>query len=309
MKKLISLLLSLALVFSLTSTAFAKSDNANSNSSNNSKVTEEKQNGDQSSKKDSNAKKAFKAELNAERKTLIEQKSALNQEMEQLQTEYEACLAEGDTAGAETIMAQIKEKNSELETLKNQIKQAVNERYMLVKTLYSDEELAEFDSAADLIAQMYEDAYTLGAGSVTVNNNIIKFEAPPYIKGGKTIVPVRAITEAMGAEVSWDPETETVTITKDDTTVEMTVGDTTVSVNGVAVETTAPDISCGKTYIPLRFLAETFGFDVTWDGEDEIIDIDDEADAEEDTGEDAEENTGDAGTGEPEETDSGETAE
>ena len=286
MKKFFTILLSAVLVFSLTFTAVAKSDSANSASG---KSTEENQG------KSSNTKKEFKSEMNDKRKDLQNQKIELNKEIEQLQADYDACIAAGDTAGAEEILAQIESAKVQMEAVKSEIKQTINERYMLVKTMYSEEELAQFDSAADLIVQMYEDAQALGAGCVTVNNNLIKFEAPPYIKGGKTIIPVRAITEALDAEVLWDPDTETVTITKDNTTVEMTIGETTVFVDGLEVEATAPEINCGRTYIPLRFLAEVFGFDVTWDSENEIIDIDAEEDADtEDVSADPE--TPDSGT-------------
>jgi hypothetical protein len=123
---------------------------------------------------------------------------------------------------------------------------------------------------------MYEDAYALGAGCVTVNNNIIKFEAPPYIKGGFTMVPVAAIAAQLGAEITWDSETQTVSIVKDNVTIELTANSQTVNIDGTAVELEiSPEISCGRTYVPLRFLAEAFDLAVTWDSENEIIDLDD----------------------------------
>jgi len=145
---------------------------------------------------------------------------------------------------------------------------------MVIKTMYSEDELQQFDSAAALIEQMYADAEALEAGSVIVKNNLIKFEAPPYIKGGKTLVPMRAIAEELGAEVSYDPDTQSVTITKDGMVVVLTINSSTATVDGAPVEIGASaDITCGRTYVPLRFLAETFGLDVNWDEENEVIDI------------------------------------
>jgi hypothetical protein len=123
---------------------------------------------------------------------------------------------------------------------------------------------------------MYADAEALAPGSVVVKGNIIKFDAPPYIKGGKTIVPIRAITEELGAEVVWDENTQSVTVTKDGVVVVITMGSSTATVNGVETDMGASAAAnCGRSFIPLRFLAETFGLEVDWDGENELIDIDD----------------------------------
>jgi polyhydroxyalkanoate synthesis regulator phasin len=227
-------------------------------------------------KSSQNAKKQFRDELNTQKKECLKEKSTLNQQLETLQAQYDALVSAGDTEGAAALQTQIDTLNTQISDLNAQIKKTMNERYMLVKTMYSEDELAKFGSAAALIAQMYQDASTLGAGSVTVNNNLIKFDAPAYIKGGTTLVPVRAITEGMGAEVSWDAATQTATITKGDTVVKITANSTSVTVNGVPVEISQPaEVSCNRTYVPLRFLAELFHFDVTWDGENQEIDIDD----------------------------------
>lgn len=225
-------------------------------------------------------KNQFKTELNIQKKELQQQKSSLNQQKEALETQYENLVATGDTTGAEAILEKINNLDEQITKLKEQIKETINERYMVVKTMYTDAELSQFDSAADLIAQMYADANVLEAGCVNINNNIIKFDTPAYIKGGVTLVPLRAITEALNGQVTWDGETQTVTITKDNTVVEITANSTTVLVDGEPVEINVPaEVTCSRTYLPLRFLAETLGFDVSWDGDNEIIDIDDEATA------------------------------
>lgn len=174
---------------------------------------------------------------------------------------------------------------------------------MVTKSEYSTEELGNFDSAADLIAQMYEDVNVLGLGSVTVRDNIIKFDTPPYIKGGRTVVPVRAITEELGADLLWDEGTQTVTITMEGsstttgTAIVLGINSRVVTVDGEAQTLdTAAEITNGRTYVPLRFIAETFGLDVDWDEGTETIDIEE---TEEDELEEAE----------PEEADDGEEQE
>ncbi|MPM57941.1 hypothetical protein SDC9_104770 [bioreactor metagenome] len=92
---------------------------------------------------------------------------------------------------------------------------------------------------------------------------------------------MRAIEE-LGAVVAWDEETKTVTVTKDSTVVVITLGDATVYVDGVEKELDVPaELNSGRTYVPLRFLAETLGLDVEWDSESGVIDIDEEPTGEE----------------------------
>ncbi len=325
MKKVFSVLLTLALLVTLPfTTALAKHDSTpngnNGNKGNNSNKAEITANAEENDAEDedSNAeegdsdsegeesnngrnknKNAFKAELNEQKRELQEQKSEVCQQLEKLEAEYEELIASGDTEAAEALLEEINALKEEVDGLQSQIKQTINERHMVVKTMYSEEELAQFENAAALIEQMYADAYTLGAGCITVNNNIIKFEAPPYIKGGVTMVPVSAIAAQLDAEVTWDGETQTVSIVKDTVTIQLTIDSQTVLVDGEAIDVDlSPEISCGRTYAPLRFLAEAFDLAVTWDSENEIIDVDDGT---------ADDGTADDGTADDGTTDDGTT--
>ncbi len=97
----------------------------------------------------------------------------------------------------------------------------------------------------------------------------------PCIANGRTLVPVRAITEFLGSSVSWDNETREITISKDDTVITMTIGSTTAYVNGEAVELDeAPTIKNGRTLVPVRFIAESFNLSVDWDENSKSVIID-----------------------------------
>ncbi len=90
----------------------------------------------------------------------------------------------------------------------------------------------------------------------------------PVIENGRTLAPVRAVTEALGAEVLWDGDTQGITITKDSTVITMIIGDKTAYVNGEAAALdTAPEIRNDRTIVPMRFIAESFGLNVDWDEE------------------------------------------
>lgn len=295
MKKLVALALVMALSFTMAINSEAKSDNSNGNS----KDTTLKSNN-----VNTQTQKVFKAELNDQKKSAINERTALNKEKGILEAEYEALMTAGDITGATAKLAEINDLTAQLNECQVKIKEANNERYMIVKTMYSEEELAAFENAGAAIDAMYADAaiYILGAGCIMANDEVIKFDTPPYIKGGVTLVPVSAITEQLGAQVNWDEETQTVSITKDGILITMTIGSNIVTVsdtpaaleeetthNGTTTSKTdstivennvdidvAAEITNGRTYVPLRFLAETFGLAVAWDGENKTIDIDEQ---------------------------------
>lgn len=117
-----------------------------------------------------------------------------------------------------------------------------------------------------------EDPFVLGerenAGgiSVYVNGTELTLDVPPILENDRTLVPMRAIFEALGAEVSWYPEDETIVAVRGDTTVYMQVDDWYMSVNDEWIRLDAPPrIVNDRTLIPLRAVAEAFGAQVGWD--------------------------------------------
>lgn len=87
----------------------------------------------------------------------------------------------------------------------------------------------------------------------------------PEIVNGRTMVPLRSIFEAMGADIQWDGATQSVTATRGADKIVMTVGQTGYTVNGVSkAMDTPPMILNGRTMVPVRVVAESFGADVTW---------------------------------------------
>lgn len=86
------------------------------------------------------------------------------------------------------------------------------------------------------------------------------------MENDRTLVPLRAVFEAMGAEVMWDETTETITAVRDNTTIELTLGDTTLYKNGEAAMTLdvpAKTVN-DRTVVPVRAVAESFGAQVGW---------------------------------------------
>ncbi|WP_434641837.1 stalk domain-containing protein [Thermoanaerobacterium thermosaccharolyticum] len=108
--------------------------------------------------------------------------------------------------------------------------------------------------------QTYADNIT-----IIINGQNVTFAQQPIIKNGTTLVPMRAFFEALGAKVDWDQSTRTVAGTRDNTTVQLTIGSKIGKVNGqnhaLAVEA---QIINGYTYIPLRFVGEALGDEVNY---------------------------------------------
>lgn len=102
--------------------------------------------------------------------------------------------------------------------------------------------------------------------TVYYNGKKIKFDQIPVIENGRTLVPLRAIFEKIGAEVLWDANTQTVTATKDDVSVSLTINSKTATKNGVPVELDVPaKIVGGRTLVPVRFISDCFEVSVEWD--------------------------------------------
>ncbi|MBP1760849.1 MAG: Metallo beta lactamase family protein [Firmicutes bacterium] len=114
----------------------------------------------------------------------------------------------------------------------------------------------------------------LAAPTVNLDGRQLAFEVPPAIEDGRTLVPLRAIFEAMGATVSWDQATQTASAVKDGTTVVLRIGSTKPTINGKVKQLDVPaKIVNGRTLAPLRFVGEAFGGAVAWDGTTQTITI------------------------------------
>lgn len=110
--------------------------------------------------------------------------------------------------------------------------------------------------------------------TVLLDNSKVKFDVQPQIIDNRTMVPIRAIFEAMGAAVTWDGKTSTATATIDDYVVKCTVGSKKINVNGSLWDMdTAPVIIGGRTLMPARFAAEAFGASVGWDANSRTVTI------------------------------------
>ena len=101
---------------------------------------------------------------------------------------------------------------------------------------------------------------------VEVNGESVKTDVPPIIKNNRVLIPMRAIFEALGAEIDWNGETRTVLASTEKNSVRCEIDNNLMTVNGVAKTLdVAPEILMNRTLVPARAVSESLGADVEWD--------------------------------------------
>jgi len=119
----------------------------------------------------------------------------------------------------------------------------------------------------------------IGKSTFTVNGSARTLDSPPIIKNSRTLLPIRAIVEALGGTIEWIPTTKSITIRLGSTYIGMQIGNSTAVVNGYVMNIdpdnpkVVPEIINSRTMLPLRFVTEKLGCDVQWDGTTKTITI------------------------------------
>lgn len=107
-----------------------------------------------------------------------------------------------------------------------------------------------------------------------LNGKQVALDAPARIINGRTMVPIRFISESFGCKVEWDAKEGKVTIIRNDITIRLWKGKNTAKVNLEEKKLDSPPIIIkGRTYVPLRFVSEPFGAVVSWVSSQKTITI------------------------------------
>ena len=110
--------------------------------------------------------------------------------------------------------------------------------------------------------------------SVKINDLFLYSDTHHILVDGTVFVVGRYLIEAFGGTIDWNGETQTANIILDDHLIKMTMGSLEASVDGLTVQLyKAPFISNGRTMIPLKFISEYFGCEVTWVQETYTVNI------------------------------------
>ena len=115
---------------------------------------------------------------------------------------------------------------------------------------------------------------TIGQPVYTVDGQPAVNDVAPIIKGERTMLPIKLIAENLGAKVSWSEADQSVTIVNGDTTIVIYIGQAFATVNGNPIQLDAPAfIANDRTYLPVRFVAENLGANVSWDAVTQTVTI------------------------------------
>ncbi len=307
LKKMLSITMVLMLVLSSVSFAFAENkDNGKENKPefNTQSIEEndevELEENDEENELGKGLDKAWKENkeiLEAEKDELESAKDLLEEGLEALEEEYEGAIEAGDEELAAQLAAELMDKRAEFNEVKFTFKTKLNEMKVAIRNTYTEEELTEIQKVTEELEE--QDMKVLPVENIMSKKGKFKFDVPPVIKDGRTLIPIRAITEGFGAEVVYEEVykegsdnelVKIVTITKGNDEIVLELESRVATVNGEEIELdTQAELMNNRTVVPLRFIAENLGLKVKWDGETETIEIDevtDEEDTEEDTEED-----------------------
>lgn len=130
-------------------------------------------------------------------------------------------------------------------------------------------------SITDEPSYLNEIILKVGEPHIQINGNKQQIDAEKtvsFIENGSTYVPLRIIFEALGAEVSWQQSNGTIVGKRNGTEIKLNINSSTMYKNGVAIKiASVPKLVKGKTMVPLRVIAESFGADVKWIAESQTI--------------------------------------
>ena len=151
-------------------------------------------------------------------------------------------------------------------------KATMNQVDLQVKLNNSIEASAPFFSVSNPVA--IKTVFVINNLSYTAGGQVKQLVTAPYIKDGRTMLPVRAVGESLGLEASWDHATKTATFKNAEKTAIVKIGQSTITVNNTPMPLTVPaEIKNGSTMIELRSLATAFGVSIAWDAVNKSVTV------------------------------------
>jgi hypothetical protein len=114
----------------------------------------------------------------------------------------------------------------------------------------------------------------IGETQAEVNYEPAVMEQAAYMKQGRTLVPLRFVGESLGATFNWDNNTKQVTFNLGGSKLVVTVGSKVAYVDGKMTTLDVPaELKSGRTFVPIRFVGESFGAHVNYDAETKTVDV------------------------------------
>ncbi len=109
---------------------------------------------------------------------------------------------------------------------------------------------------------------------VELDGTPIAFDVQPTLINDTTMLPIRAVADSLGANLTWNGEDGSIILEKDGKTAVLQIGNEKLFKGDETIElTTPPTIVSGRTLVPLRAVAESFDIDVEWNGEEKLVSL------------------------------------
>lgn len=107
---------------------------------------------------------------------------------------------------------------------------------------------------------------TISNPNVLVDDSFKVSDVDPVVIDDRTMIPVRLLSEALGASVEWIGEEQSVIVRSEEALIKLTIGDRNYTIDGSNyVMDTEPILVNDRTLVPLRFISEALNCDVSWD--------------------------------------------
>lgn len=271
MKKTLSISLAAVLAFSAVPAAFA--DTASSETV--AKATASEKAADKNNKDVKKGDSSADLSIEAAVDTKAEASAKASGVKEAVKTKKELITLRQELKKANEITDELKEKYEKLvssleET--SELSQAIEVQKELLERTYKLGEHKSFEK----LGELYEKANVKGIKAF-INGEEPKFDQEPFIQGGRALVPIRAISSALKADVKWDDKTRSVVITKAQDSITLYLDKKEALVNGEKIELDAiPVLKNGRVFLPLRFVSEQLKANVDWQAKGQIVIIDDQ---------------------------------
>lgn len=156
----------------------------------------------------------------------------------------------------------------------NNLGEAVETQKELLQRFYQKGDRQQFEKLGKLLKKQGKPGI-----KAFVDGEEVSFDVSAFKQGGRAMVPIRAISAALKADVQWQEETRSVTITKGETTITLFLDKPEALVNGEAVALdTNPVVKNGRLFLPFRFVGEQLNANVDYQPDGDIIIIEDPTD-------------------------------
>ena len=118
----------------------------------------------------------------------------------------------------------------------------------------------------------FQVVYADSSIGISINGKIISSDVSPVMENGRTLVPIRVISENLGAEVTYDANTKQVTVKKDNSNMSLTLNQKLITVNGRTETIDVPaKVVKGRTLVPIRVISENLNCKVVWDANKKMV--------------------------------------